>query len=98
MCDTKELKLTEEDFQALQSMAPLTIQLTAVEAMQIMAALQLALRHPGAQDGTVGNVARSFAKGLQNYVSVTPNLATLCEAGWNPHYDVPVRIGRKVGG
>jgi hypothetical protein len=82
--------LNPEDMTALQAMPPLRIQIGGVEALMILSALQLALRHPHFdQDGPVRTTAEDFALGLQDRVSVTPGLAAIAEAGWDTSHDMP---------
>lgn len=75
------------DMLALQRLEPIGVELGAVMAFHILAALQLANRHPGTA-GAIRNSVMQFAGGLQEYLSATQNLATLCEAGWNQAHDV----------
>ena len=57
-------------------------------AWLVMAALQLALRHPEFPDSMRGPV-EAFARQLQAIVSVTPTLTALAEQGWHAEYDQP---------
>jgi len=46
-----------------------------------MAQLQLALRHPDNQ-GPTAEIARHFARHLQQWLAITPTLLTIAQAGW----------------
>lgn len=82
------LNFTQDDVDALQMLPPIRMELDAVTAMQIMSTLQLACRHPRFA-GEARETAERMARSLQEYLSVTPHVAEICEAGWNPVYDVP---------
>jgi hypothetical protein len=55
--------------------------------MFLMSALQLACRHRELS-GPVRDTVQDFARVLQKHISVTPALAALCEAGWDPACDL----------
>lgn len=82
-----ELDITEADIAALAH-TEIPIVLDGVSAMQIMSALQLALRHPDFS-GPASKTARDFAIGLAERLSVTPNLMKICKAGFDPRFDMP---------
>lgn len=85
----KQLQLTPEDLAALKTMPPMRVQIGGVEAMMLLSALQLALRHPHFDtDGPVCETVEQFACALQEHVSATPGLAAICDAGWDPKHDV----------
>ena len=61
---------------ALDARAPVMIQLSAVDAWQIMAQLQLALRHP-TNKGPSSKVADLGARIFQRDLATTPALAVI---------------------
>jgi hypothetical protein len=85
----RKLEMTQGDIKALGALPPIRIEMDAGRAFQILAVIQLASRHPQARVSTTLKMSMDFAKDLQRYLSVTPNLALLCEAGWDPGQDVP---------
>ena len=93
--------LTSMDIAALQSLPPIQLNLDAATAFMLMATIQLASRHPVANQGpTVGKMCE-LARQIQGHLSVTQNWAALCEAGWDPACDVttkgpPLSEGRPV--
>jgi hypothetical protein len=82
------LHLTEADIEALERLPDASLKLPAVHAFMALSALQLALRHPNIP-ANVGFSVTILALALQNYISVTSNIAAVCEAGWDPTQDVP---------
>lgn len=87
--------LTAMDVLRLQELPAFVVEIDGVAALQILSALQLALRHPGFPPHTMESV-RNFAALLQVELAVTENLELLCQAGWNPAQDVPVE-SREAG-
>ena len=96
------LNLNVEDVELLQEWPPLQIvipgsddgpvvaSMNAPTAFLILGALQLVLRHPSIKNmGPTVQAVESFGQMLQAYLSITRNLAEVCEAGWNPSFDVP---------
>jgi hypothetical protein len=79
--------LTRLDLHALKQIN-FSVRLDGPVAFGILSALQLAMRHPHVPD-RVGEMVVRFASVLQTQLSVTENLTLLCQAGWNPHLDVP---------
>lgn len=61
---------------------PIVLKMSSYRAWAIMAALQLALRHPQF-DGPIADQARDTARQLQNLLATTPALATVAERGWD---------------
>jgi hypothetical protein len=81
------LDLTDDDIKGL-SHAEIPIVLDGVSALQILSGLQLALRHPGFT-GPARHTVRQFAIDLAQRLSVTPNLAKACRAGFDERFDTP---------
>jgi hypothetical protein len=75
---------------ALEALPPIAVAIDGFTALFLMSALQLACRHPGL-NGPVHETVYDFARGLHERISVTPSLAAVCEAGWNPADDVPAK-------
>lgn len=76
--------------QRLQTAEPIEMALTPWRAYNLLALLQLALRHPGLQasDHVSAEVGRSMAKRLQEkLVIICPDLTSLLESGWHPDAD-----------
>lgn len=67
------------------------IRLSGVDAFHLLAALQLALRHPH-WHGAGRDWTEEFARGLQERLAEAgePAVAELCEKGWLPEFDVAV--------
>lgn len=61
-----------------------------IVAFHVLATLQLALRHPDFPTNT-SEIVEDFARGLQQRLSLTPQLAAICERGWDQKFDVPKR-------
>lgn len=85
----KRPPMTSADIQALQAMPLLKIEMDAGAAFELLATIQLASRHPLASQSQTLQHSCALARKIQEHLSVTENLATLCEAGWNPESDVP---------
>jgi hypothetical protein len=68
-------------------------ELDGLMMFQLLSALQLACRHPNFH-GPTRDFVESYAHFLQRGISKTPTLAAMCEAGWNPAYDVPHESSR----
>lgn len=69
------------------------LKFSPIQAWQIFAQLQLALRHPQ-NIGTPADFARTVAKRLQGaFAGIDPVLAELAEQGWNPAFDKPPETG-----
>ncbi len=83
-----KLELTEEDIAALKRLPPVVMELDPGRALQLIATLQLACRHPRFS-GETRAFADALAHGLMDYLSITPNIAAFVEAGWDPAHDVP---------
>jgi hypothetical protein len=79
---------TPADVKALKECPPIGMELDAPVAFYLLAALQLACRHPGMK-GTVRDHVIQIALGIQERLSITTNLAELCAAGWDEAMDVP---------
>lgn len=80
--------LNEKDLRHLQRV-DFGIQMDGVSALQILAVLQLACRHPQFQ-GPSRATAERFGRALQKEISITKHLTALAEAGWHPDAGVPV--------
>ena len=81
---------TEEDMAVLKAMPAVCLDLDTGPALQVMAALQLACRHPK-MPPTVRETAEAVARALQQHLSATPNLAAVMESGWLLAADVDSR-------
>lgn len=86
--------LTALDIEALQRVE-FAVQFTGPVALQILAALHLALRHPEFPEYTMGTVL-DFCSCLSGEIGVTENLAFLCAAGLDPKQDVPIERPRII--
>jgi hypothetical protein len=64
------------------------IQLNIGQGMCVVAALQLASRHPNFV-GPTRDTAEAFARFLQKAISRSPVMAQILEAGWHPEFDQP---------
>jgi hypothetical protein len=84
----RKISIDPLDLVALETLPPIPVTLDGVTALFIMSALQLACRHPGVT-GPIHETVYDFARGLQERISITPSLAIMCEAGWEPANDVP---------
>ncbi len=80
--------ITALDILALNNVA-FGVELPGPASFQILAALQLAARHPQFPGHALETV-RDFALALQEQISVTENLSFLAAAGWCPQHDVPI--------
>lgn len=87
--EQRSFLISPDDMAALKTLPIIKIGIGGVEAMFLMAALQLVCRHPDLT-GPVRETAEEFARGLQERLSVNEGLTTLCAAGWDPEQDVPV--------
>jgi hypothetical protein len=65
--------------------------LSGLEALMLLSMVQLALRHPEREGGPgLWDFADGFAHGLaERLAAVGPQLAAICEAGFDPAFDVP---------
>jgi hypothetical protein len=77
---------TKHDAAAMERLQPKELKLTPTDAFCLLSQLQLALRHPK-NVGHAAYVGRQLAEDLQEYISVTPNLKLVIEAGWDPEHD-----------
>jgi hypothetical protein len=66
----------------------IVLHLDGHHAFSLMAGLQLLLRHPQFA-GPTHDICHDIALALHMELAITPELAALCEAGWNPAHDVP---------
>jgi len=80
--------ISRDDIAILGAMAPLPLELRPVEAFLVLSNLQLATRHPNIPRSALA-AAREVGRHLQDYLSISPGIAQLCELGWNPAMDVP---------
>ena len=83
-----ELHMTEADVMALLSLQPMLLRLPPQHAFELLSALQLTLRHPNLPPNTRLMITR-LAGALEESISVTPNLAAVCRAGWDSSLDGP---------
>lgn len=66
---------------------PITINTDCINAMVIIAQLQLAIRHPE-NTGPSRYITEKFARKLQEaVVSVNPEFSLVLDRGWQPEYD-----------
>ena len=65
----------------------LYLELPISVAFPMLANLQLALRHPG-NDGLAAGLVLRLARELSERLSLTPAMRAVCEAGFDPEYDV----------
>lgn len=84
---TLPVRLNDRDVRKLAAVRTV-VELNGVTALQLLAVLQMACRHPQFR-GATRATAENFGRGLQRAISVTPHLAALAEAGWRPDFDVP---------
>ena len=80
--DGLEQQFIDELRRAAASNPGVTLLLGFAEAWCLMAALQLACRHPH-WSGPSRSVAEQIARSLQSRLAVTPALAAVAERGWN---------------
>jgi hypothetical protein len=65
-----------------------SIEFDAPQALAMLGILQLAMRHPSADESYAWEVARNSALVLERFLtSLGPNLAAMAAAGWNPDKD-----------
>ena len=83
-----ELRLTALDVAVLEDLPVASVRIPAVECFYTLSALQLALRHPEFPPNIRLAITR-LAGCLQEHVGKTTNLMAVCEAGWDPSFDVP---------
>ncbi len=62
------------------------LEMTMLDAYCLLAVVQLASRHPQAQDNLAVKRVVEIVKVIQAYFT-TPALAKVTEAGWNPEHD-----------
>lgn len=84
-----KLDLGPLDFAALETVPDLGLRLDARSALQLMAALQLALRHPEFPEHSRETVME-IATVLAGHLSVTAKLQKVCLSGFPAVVDVPV--------
>lgn len=68
---------------------PITVQMEVLDAVSLIGALQLVLRHPEFRKRPTAKFVEGWTRQLQEHISLTPVLAELLELGWNPAFDVP---------
>lgn len=73
------------------------VTLNGVQAFQLLAALQLVLRHP-TWTGPARDFVEQLARGVQEQISISPTIATMCEEGWWEAPDVPAEIKERKSG
>lgn len=81
-------RLAITDMDALRDMLPVSLELTGGQWFAVLATIQLACRHPNFT-GPTRAVVEGLAQAIQGIVSLTPNLARVAAAGWDPAADVP---------
>ena len=74
-----------EDLTAAGAILPL--QFRPAHAFMLLAALQLAARHPGLEGTEVGRFVDELAHNIESRLCKTPALAEVARRGWKPEYD-----------
>lgn len=75
---------SNEALQKLLAAAPAEFSLQPTTMLCILAALQLAFRHPDFKNTTAATQVAHFAAALEYSLShIHPEIAQLCKAGWN---------------
>jgi hypothetical protein len=78
---------TPKDLRALRDSTPTPILLNGAQMFQLLAVLQLALRHPEL-NGPTADMAFEFACKLQErIIAIAPGCRDLCAAGWKNTID-----------
>jgi hypothetical protein len=90
-----KLQLTMADMMALQGTPPLAVDIGPTPALFLLSAIQIACCHPGLT-GEVKATVVQIGQGLQEYLSVTENLAKITAAGWERGFDVPTVPERRI--
>jgi hypothetical protein len=80
--------MTEGDIAALQA-TEIPVMLDGATGLQLLSAMQLALRHPGFT-GPAAQTVQKFAVELALRLSVTDNLTKICGAGFDESYEFQV--------
>jgi hypothetical protein len=71
------------EFNALYDDAqPIRLEISKYQAWCLMAAVQLAARHPSARETRPVSEAINIALGLQGSIAATPRLEAVAQAGW----------------
>jgi hypothetical protein len=87
----------EAEYDALCAAEPVTFQIGRAELVCLIAAVQLAFRHPrytGASSAIVRDIIRQMAdRGFEGF----PAARTVIERGWDPRYDDPVERPHEEG-
>lgn len=91
----RRLQLDATDMLALQQMPALHFEIGPAPALDLLSALQLASRHPELP-ARLKHTLTEIGEGLQEYLSVTPNLAAIAAAGWDEHFDLPAEPERRI--
>ena len=67
--------------------AVLPLQFRPAHAFMLLAALQLAARHPGLEGSEVGRFVDELGHNIESRLCRTPALAEAARRGWKPEYD-----------
>jgi hypothetical protein len=86
--DEQMLALATEEMRQLDTRAGVILELGTVQALLLIAQLQLALRHP-ANRGPGAAFALNMTREIEAHLGKTPGLRWLIARGWDPSYDVP---------
>lgn len=92
-----DVLMPEADLYALQRLR-VPVEIGGLECLAILAAIQLASRHPNFQAtaGFTFEACVEFGRFLQEQISITPNLAAVTEAGWHSEHDVKIEKPRII--
>ena len=90
MTDEQLLQASTEEIKKLHdSGAGVRVEMSPVEAFQILGLLQLALRHPGVQNDrdSVREAGIRIAKQIEDKFAKYPATAEAMRRGWHAEYD-----------
>ncbi len=80
-------RFVEEYAKLVERTEGVVVQLSSLEAWSVLSAVQLASRHPLAQEGPTIAIAKLVALKLQERVAKSGALKVIAERGWDPRYD-----------
>jgi hypothetical protein len=86
MSDRPDLEAAADELRRTDALPPLVLTMTRAEALQLVAQLQLALRHPK-NTGRSAQWTREFARRFEKSFEGFPAVQKLIAAGWNPESD-----------
>jgi hypothetical protein len=75
------------EFRQLETLPPIVLELTAVEAWILLSQIQLACRHPE-NTGPSRKMVEGLARRIQDVLAQTPALYAIAQRGWDPDYDI----------